>query len=50
MAEEQKCDHKDCEIKRVGPFTQANNPEHPEATRKTPMKCEKCGEEWYEYF
>ena len=44
------CNREDCEPQRTGPVTPAENPEHPEADRKTPMKCDKCGKEWYYYF
>ena len=44
------CSKTDCDPKRTGPVTPAQSKEHPGTTRKTPMKCEKCGKEWYHYF
>jgi hypothetical protein len=45
-----ECAVGECEPVRNGPYTLVQEPENPQKTRKTQMKCIKCSREWYEYF
>jgi len=49
MEEKPECND-ECDPKRTGPFTLAEDSNRTDKTRKAPFKCEKCGKEWYEYF